>query len=172
MSEGIREESSMECNKAAYYIQNESDFTREKYRITFNEDFEVIVEDGVVFAVGKTINLPKTYEDCCKVLGISQHTKLVYDLHDGCEDTVSIGYLELLNSYRKLMICRDAYWKVAGYVHTGIYDKMYGIVQSGSVVRRETFTYSGCMLMFPTEDMCDVFYHNFKGLIINCHDII
>lgn len=176
MEETIREESNSECNKAAFYIKDISDFTRSKYEITFDDDYEVKVEDGIVIAVSKTIKLPKTFEVCCKVLGISKYIGLIYDLDDGSSNEIYKDHIELLRSFRKLMICRDAYRKIAKWEPwSNEYNGnriMFGIVPSGSTVRFDSCTYQGCMLMFPTEDMCKVFYENFKDLIFKCHDII
>lgn len=176
MEENTREELDLECSKAAYYVQDLSDFTRDKYKITFDEDYQVSVKDGVIIAESKTIKLPKTFEDCCKVLGISQYISLIYDLDDGSSNELYKYHIELLRSFRKLMICRDAYRQIAGWkpwenTYNGV-RKMFGIMQSGSTVRLDNCTYQGCMLMFPTEDMCKVFYENFKDLIFKCHDII
>ena len=176
MEETIREESNSECNKAAFYIKDISDFTRSKYEITFDDDYEVKVEDGIVIAVSKTIKLPKTFEECCNILGISQYLDLNYVISDGDIKPIYTTQLELLRSFRKLMICRDAYRQIAGWkpwenTYNGV-RKMFGIMQSGSTVRFERCSYAGCMLMFPTEDMCKEFYENFKDLIFKCHDII
>ena len=46
---------------------------------------------------------PKTYEECCAILEYIPHT-------DGI-----IGYKwNILQSLQKLLVCRDAYWKIAG----------------------------------------------------------
>lgn len=174
--EQIMNDPDLDCNKAAYYIQDISDFTRKKFRITFDEDYEVNVKGGEIIAISKTTNLPKTFEDCCKVLDVSPYIGLIYDLNDGADDSLNTIHLELLRAFRELMICRDAYRKIAGWkpwknAYNG-QREMFCIAQSGPTVRFDKCTYQGCMLMFPTEDMCKVFYENFKELIIKCHDII
>ena len=58
---------------------------------------------------------PKTYDECCKVLNVAVCD---LDILDNMLDTTEIIYNKnldrLLNSFRKLLICRDAYWKLAG----------------------------------------------------------
>ena len=47
---------------------------------------------------------PKTYEECEKILGLED------SIIEGC-----LGYeYKLLNAFQKLLMCRDAYWKIAG----------------------------------------------------------
>ena len=50
---------------------------------------------------------PKTYEECCKVLEINPALEL--------KKQVIVGwYIKLLCNLQQLLICRDAYWKIAG----------------------------------------------------------
>ena len=114
---------------------------------------------------------PKTYEECCKVLGI---------------DTLghsADGYKwEILSTFQNLLICRDAYWKIAGeemglgkpwepdytkdrYIICRLEDKILkGYRISGLV---EHF-----ILEFPTEKMRDAFYENFKELIESVKELL
>ena len=46
---------------------------------------------------------PKTCEECCKVLGYETE-----------EDEISCYKGHLIDSFVNLLICRDAYWKIAG----------------------------------------------------------
>ena len=115
---------------------------------------------------------PKTYEECCEVLG---ETKAY--------QSVSDHKTELLEDFQKLLICRDAYWKIAGeqmrlekswepdYTtedNQGIY---IITTRHGSTSKNITY-YWNYILTFPTEKMRDAFYENFKDLIEQCKELL
>jgi hypothetical protein len=121
---------------------------------------------------------PKTYKDCCKVLNIAVRD---LDILDNMLDTTDIIYSKnldrRLNSFRKLIICRNAYWKIAG-------DEM-GLgkpwepcdIKSRYVICRDGDTIVkwygiSCALEFPTPEMRDTFYENFKKEIEECKDLL
>ena len=65
-------------------------------------DYEFVLKDGKTYFVKKN-KYPKTYEECCNILGVE-------DRENGY-----CGYeYELLGEFQQLLICRDAYWKIAG----------------------------------------------------------
>ena len=124
---------------------------------------------------------PKTYEECCKVLDID-----TYDL------VLSIDYrsnkmkhndwkrLEKLNALNQILVCRDAYWKIAGEEmglgkpwepdyrykdeYYSIYYNGFGIIQCNS--------FQAHVFIFPTEEMRDAFYENFKEEIEICKELL
>ncbi|MBQ5839909.1 MAG: hypothetical protein IIW42_07825 [Bacteroidaceae bacterium] len=114
---------------------------------------------------------PKTYEECCGILDNHPNTDYVE------------GYKwKLMMSFQKLLICRDAYWKIAGeqmglgkpwkpekaeIVHAIFYN-FYDDVIDVSVFN----LYDNVVLCFPTEEMRDVFYENFKDLIMKCKELL
>jgi hypothetical protein len=113
---------------------------------------------------------PKTYKECCDVLSI------------GTMDNDAQGYkADLIIRFQELIIARDAYWKIAGeemglgkpwepdwnwreskFCIGIIYDKIEKF-PSGSI---------HYMLVFPTSEMRDAFYENFKGLIEQCKELL
>lgn len=106
---------------------------------------------------------PKTYEECCEVL----KTPIDNFISKGA------GYkAELLSTFQKLLICRDAYWQIAGdwkpkfgepFLYAiGMY---YGVVEKIMVAGRG-------ILVFPTEEMRDEFFKNFKELIKQCKEVL
>ena len=114
---------------------------------------------------------PKTILGCCDVLGI--------------EDLISRGVngyrSELLDAFQKLLICRDAYWKIAGE-KMGL-DKpwepdwtddnaKYSIYTIKGALTKAISCYDGAILTFPTEEMRDAFYENFKELINECKELL
>lgn len=117
---------------------------------------------------------PKTYEECCKVLGRVTAT--------WCS-----GYKSyMLGALNELLICRDAYWKIAGE-EMGLgkpwepdYDSgvnKYGIICMNGVVQESNPTtnwerHLNKIFDFPTKEMRDAFYESFKGLIEHCKELL
>ena len=109
---------------------------------------------------------PKTYEECCKI--IHSDPKFYVDTH------LYSGTLETLY---KLLICRDAYWKIYGEEKGlgkpwkpdwndekqdkyGFYNEVkYTIINSATFV-------------FPTAEMRYAFYENFKELIESVKELV
>ena len=122
------------------------------------------VDNGVLVEfVKKQPQYPKTYEECCKVMGIDSDNFLSIRnlcLDDGEEVTTNYkqDFLGVLESLRQLKICRDAYWKIAGeQMGLGMpWDPMF----------------SNPFLNFPTDEIRDAFYENFKDLIENCKELL
>ena len=137
--------------------------------LVLGDNFEVKVEDGKTYVVRKLSRFPKTYEECCKVLGVDS---VIND---------NRGYRwELLCSLQKLLVCRDAYWKIAGeqmgldktwypdYIEES-YEQgcpvKYVIYYTGTNITKERKCTPSYLLSFPTKEMRDAFYENFKELI-------
>jgi hypothetical protein len=89
------------------------------------------------------------------------------------------GYnCELLKKFGELLICRDAYWKIAGE-EMGLgkpwepdwsteCDIKYVIEVYRNNARTNSQGYSNTILAFPTIEMRNAFYENFKELIAEC----
>jgi hypothetical protein len=116
---------------------------------------------------------PNTYEDCCDVL------KIEYPYFKTEEDGISASAYKnkLIGALKQLLICRDAYWKIAGkQMGLGKHWKpdwgndllKYYISFHNNKVDKGVISYSNKILAFPTEEMRDAFYENFKELIAEC----
>ena len=142
-------------------------------------------EDGYFSWVKKKKEYPKTYEECCKVLDID-----AYDL------VLSIDYrsnkmkhndwkrLGKLNDLNQILICRDAYWKLAGEEmglgkpwepdFTNFEEDRYRLYTCANKIVLDS--YGGgdvnVILTFPTEEMRDAFYENFKKEIEMCKELL
>jgi len=123
---------------------------------------------------------PKTYEECCKIIGANSCVRLVYDLTDGETYSHDLNNLQHYNNLRRLLICRDAYWKIAGE-QMGLgkpweqdYDDRCFIIRndSGYVYTYEYHGSDKFILAFPTAEMRDAFYENFKDLIKSCKELL
>ena len=113
---------------------------------------------------------PKTYEECCKVLDWNHRD---YD---------RVGYKsELLCKLQVLLLCRDAYWKIAGeemglgkpwkpdWNHLS--DK-WVLFYTGNRVYFQVAQTRHSVFAFPTKEMRDAFYENFKVLIEECKELL
>ena len=110
---------------------------------------------------------PKTYEECSDILS-------VYTDHD-------ISGYKLLWAFKKLLVCRDAYWKIAGeemglgkpwepdWSDTSI---KYCLERDFDAINKNVSNHKGHTFAFPTAEMRDAFYENFKELINECKELL
>ena len=125
------------------------------------------MEDGKTYFVKKKPKYPKIYEECCKVLQMPKDESYI-------DIDVPLSYNKVLKAFTQLLICRDAYWKLLGnwkpdftnyeekFVITYLYGKVYSTVSANY----------NRVLVFPTEEMRDAFYENFKELINETKELL
>lgn len=114
---------------------------------------------------------PKTYKECCEIVKVEKKHTL-----EGEIIRKNNYKIDLLESFQKLLICRDAYWTLYGE-EKGLgkpwepdYDSgvnKYGIICMNGVVQESNPTtnwerHLNKVLDFPTAEMRDAFYENFK----------
>ena len=131
----------------------------------------------------KISKYPTTYKECCKILKINNETEMQFrnpDVERGNVYLTSTKYL--INTFIRLKICRDAYWKIAGE-EMGL-DKpwepdwdnyneyKYCLYITENNVNKGIFYSDNHILAFPTEEMRDAFYENFKDLIESCKTLL
>lgn len=137
-------------------------------------DYEFVLKDGKTYFIKKQPQYPKTYEECCEILGICSGETLQYgDLSIAYDYEFSLCML--LENLRKLLICRDAYWKIAGenmglgkpwepdWLNTE-QDK-FVLYTHDDAICLNCFVLCHNVLAFPTAEMRDAFLENFKELI-------
>jgi hypothetical protein len=153
-------------------------------------NYEIVVRDGKTYAVFKEPKYPTTYAECCEVLvgrkpnpneiSFDKMELCLIDLHNTQSIDFQNPYLSQLNSLFRLRMCRDAYWKVYGE-ETGlgkpwepaIQDTIWGITRSKDEVEKYSCRYGKTrFLEFPTAEMRDAFYENFKDLIEQCKELL
>ena len=131
-------------------------------------DYEIVVRDGRTFAVKKKPVYPKTIAECRKII-------------DNTADYKLCGYRhELLYDFQNLLICRDAYWKIAGEQMglsgswkpnwSDTNEEVYGIQLSTddtNMIYHESASFT-----FPTEEILNEFCKNFKDLIEQCKELL
>ena len=113
---------------------------------------------------------PKTYKECCDVLGLNTM------------DNDAQGYkANLIIRFQELIIARNAYWKIAGE-QMGLgkpwepdwkddNDK-YFICYLKDELWLSNIRECNRFLVFPTKEMRDEFYNNFKELIEECKELL
>lgn len=138
------------------------------YKIPEGFEFDK-VENGEIILKPKKKELPKTYEECCEVIGISRHD---------VEIDLPQPYQQNMFNLFKLLICRDAYWKLADdwsfKIGGNSQEVVHGITIWGTGIMKDFYHKLNCnlILVFPTEEMRDAFYENFYDLINECKELL
>lgn len=169
------------CTQCVYAVDNNHCGLR-GFRSNFNVDycsaqnvdklpngFE-LQEDGYFSWVNKKPKYPTSYEECCKIT------------EDVADASLTCFACKLLNDFQKLLLCRDAYWEIAGEQMglgkpwepdwTNLDQLKYCIwVDVGEFITM-TYVRGQHILAFPTEEMRDAFYENFKDLIEKCKELL
>ena len=153
----------------------------------FKDENGNVIEAKKIVLEKKKPKYPQSYEECCKVLmGKTDFadfelvlTKL--SISTKYENTISPepSHIKEINALYKLIICRNAYWKLAGNwkpdYDSGV-DK-FGIFNFEGVIQKSCTSSSwerhiNKILDFPTAEMRDAFYENFKDLIEECKELL
>lgn len=158
-------------------------FTLPKDHVLKDENGNVINTTKIVLEKKKN-EYPKTYEECCRTIGFCFST-LKWDnpfrINRGTHPYIK--HLDnLMESFYKLLVCRDAYWKIAGeklglgepwkpdwtneHQEKHIIGSWLGTIQS----LEENFL--SHPFAFPTEEMRDDFKKNFDPEIEICKELL
>lgn len=125
-----------------------------------------------ILLVKNSPSYPKTYAECCEVIGYGGIISFA-----GLDD-------EEENLYGKFIVlkrCRDAYWKIAGEElgldkpWKPVWDEsedLYTIHTFNGEIRLSGTSHRNAILVFPTEEMREAFYENFKDLIEQCKELL
>ena len=127
---------------------------------------------------------PKTYEECCEILKVFRRFGIYNDeewrpmLESDFECDLDITLTKL----RELVICRNAYWKIYGE-EIGLCEpwepdwkdyeqKKFVFVVEGNTLIKKEYSIQRCILTFPTAEIRDAFYENFKNEIEQCKELL
>ena len=129
---------------------------------------------------------PKTYQECCKVMGVNHTNDL--DICEHCDYKTEITYyedslLEKIETLYRLIICRDAYWKLAGEEmglgkpwepENPTKHYIFTIENCGGDIIKNAITckWINRILVFPTEEMRDAFKENFDKDLEFCKELL
>jgi hypothetical protein len=157
------------------YDQEYEDEQHDMNEWVLPEGFQFKDENGNVINAQKIVlekkdnGYPKTYEECVEILGLSAD--------------VTYGYKKyVLHIFQMLLVCRDAYWQIAGEEMglgkpwepnwTNQESPKYCIAYVESKIKTAERNIINTILSFPTAEMRDAFYENFKELIENCKELL
>ena len=130
-----------------------------------HKDYEIKEVGGKFKVVKKQPQYPKTYIECAKILN---RFNVLYII-DGYKN-------ELIEALQKLLICRDAYWKVAGNWKPDLLNPNESKFAMGnwndSIEKQDYCVVKNFILTFPTAEMRDAFYENFKDLVEQCKELL
>lgn len=121
---------------------------------------------------------PKTYEECCGILKIPNDERYI-------DIDVPLDYNKLLSAFTELLICCDAYWKIAGeqlglgkpwepdWKGESWRQLKYCITVNGDgEIEKRITQFDRKIFAFPTEEMMNAFYENFKDKLEICKEFI
>lgn len=180
-------------NKILYYIDKNSNtkyYPEDKEGVTvqcpegfiFINEKDEIIDARSISLKPKYPQYPKTYEECCKIFQYNKNLKVYPPFDVDIPNYNALHLFDLLDDLRKLLICRDAYQKIAGE-QMGLgkswkpdwsttHEIKYVIEVYRNNVRKNSQSYFNTTLAFPTIEMRDIFYENFKKLIENCKELL
>lgn len=131
------------------------------------------INTNLIVLEKKKKEYPKTYEDCCEIVKVGKEHTL-----EGEIIRKNNYKIDLLESFQKLLICRDAYWKLYGE-EMGLdgpweptMETVYCISRNNNVMKCSYRGGKSNILEFPTEEMRDEFYENFKSEIESCKEFL
>lgn len=135
----------------------------DEVEIVLGDKFELKIQDGKYFAVRKKSKYPTTYKECCEIVNACPTVSISYDSNEDMlyNDEVDLTILAL----RKLIICRNAYWKIAGEEMglDGPWKPNEASINAQYGIRP---------LLFPSKEIYNMFYDNFKDLIEQCKELL
>ena len=141
---------------SSYYIE-------ESYSYSWSDEmFEGLAEEMWAYPKTKDVkDLPKTFDECVKIVGINDGVLL-------CSSDVRAMEVE------KLRICRDAYWRMAGFWKPDWKKntKKHCVVIRDGRVGVATTIRKPHDFAFPTPEMADAFGKNFKKEFEACKEVL
>ena len=138
-----------------------------------HKDYEIKQDGDKFYLVKKKKEYPKTYGGCCDTL--YRNSK-----HDECYEACLQGHP--MQTFARLLICRDAYWKIAGE-EMGLekpwkpdwkdknQSKFVITLDCGDLTTGHIYV-KNHILAFPTEEMRDAFKENFDPDIEICKEFL
>ena len=131
-----------------------SKYLKTQYEIELG-DYELKESNGKLYAIRKHPYYPSTHDACLNILRKESGEEIVI-----LERKMNLLY--------QLIMYRNAYWDIAGEWEPNWEDvntSKYCIKNNGGKIAKVRNCAVNTVLSFPTEEMRDVFYENFKDLI-------
>lgn len=143
-------------NSSYYFIKEDG------YMYCWSDEMFGLAEELFVFFKSKDVkDLPKTFDECAKIVGGNKGLLI-------CPSDVRVMEVE------KLHICRDAYWRLAdGWKPDWKKNtkKHCVVIRDGRVGVATTISKQR-KFAFPTPEMADAFGKNFKKELEACKEVL
>lgn len=144
----------------------------------FKDENGNIINATKIVLEKKKKEYPKTYEECKRIMGVELWNTLWGEDATEYEKQTE----DLIDAFIRLKVCRDAYWKIAGE-KMGLgkswepdwndnYQKKWTINFYQNEINLTNGPNVHFVLAFPSEEMRDAFYENFKSEIEICKELL
>ena len=154
--------------------------TENGLEVVVNDNFELKEDNGKFYIIKKQPQYPKTYEECCEITNSKLDIHYFYTRKDKEDYPEDVKIMNIVDDLRRLLICRNAYWKIAGEQmglgkpwEPDTCQVVYAIGRYSNEIVYHNDTYGGFFILeFPTKEMRDAFYENFKELVESCKELL
>jgi hypothetical protein len=169
------------CDIMNHLIKEETMEETIKINIPKGYEFAGVDDDNqqVVFErIG--CQYPKTYEKCCEITNSKLDIHYFYTRKDKEDYPEDVKIMNIVDDLRRLIICRNAYWKIAGEQmglgkpwEPDTCQIVYSIGRDSNKIGLCNNMFGGYFILeFPTEEMRDAFCENFRDLIEQCKELL
>lgn len=150
------------------------------YKIPKGYEFECVRNNEIILKPIKP-QYPKTYEECCKVLNLTKYPPALVPNKVGfITQYEDFPYYYEIQKLAQLLVCRNAYWKIAGEQmglgkpwEPDTCQIVYSIGRDSNRISLCDDMFGGYFILeFPTKEMRDAFYENFKDSIEQCKELL
>ena len=134
-----------------------------------------VIDASKIRLVKNAPTYPKTYDECCKVLMgetdfyLFGFVPTFSDVNGNFDNEINpyAPYVNVINEFFSLLICRDAYWKIAGEElgldkpWKPVWDEsedLYTIHTFNGEIRLSGTAHRNAILVFPTEWLILIFF--------------
>ena len=170
MNKAVFEGNAQSCDIMNDIIKK--DMKQIKIDIPKGYEFFGISDDNEIVLTKKQLQLPKTF---IEVLNFWHPDRQLEDDYQRCYKK------DLIEKFQDLLYARDAYWKIAGE-QMGLgkpwepdwttFEAMPAIFRFRYNIVCDFIKGYHCLLVFPTTEMRDDFYENFKDLVEQCKELL
>lgn len=148
------------------------DYCLDEVKIEFDPSkYELVWKNNGYYVVKRQPKYPKTYEECYEVLG-----------YEPDEDEINCYRGGLIEQFVKLLLCRDAYWQIAGE-EIGLNrpwkpdwlnkeQNKFVLYTHDNVIMSDCYVAGNNVLAFPTKIMRDAFKENFGKDLEACKELL
>lgn len=160
------------------------DYSGKRFGYKIPDGYELdSVDNGEIILKPIKPKYPTTYVGCAKIMNcpIDGPSIWLFNFDANIKNTYYRKIDILMGKFIRLRICRDAYWKIAGeemglgkpwepnWIESS---PKYTITFLANRLITHFSLTQNYILAFPTEEMRDVFYENFKDLIEQCKELL